>query len=197
MKLREIEHMSDAVVQVNYVEIIKNALTMIGPAYYKVKTTYDPSGIVRERVFCYELYHNMRCLLGKNGDLVVHAEVDKNGHKDFARGDQKNPDFVFHVPGEHRRNTLVVEVKGTIGRISGILKDFRTLDRFMSYYRYEAGVFVLYNHTLNDLVACKNFKKILPLLQRSPSATQIYLLASPQPGIVEGPFPLCDLKEGT
>ncbi len=178
-----------------YIEVIRNALSMVASEYYKVRTTYDLSGIVRERVFCYELYHKIRCLLRPDEALVVHAEVDKSGHKDFRPEDQKNPDFVFHVPGEHRRNTLVVEVKGTICRLSGILKDFRTLERFMSTYGYEAGVFILYNHTLDDLVASRKFKKALPLLHRHHASRRIYLLASPRPGIVEGPFQLSEFGE--
>ena len=42
--------------------ILLEALEKVGIKYYKLETTYEPSGVVRERVFCYELYHQIRCL---------------------------------------------------------------------------------------------------------------------------------------
>lgn len=40
-----------------YIQKITEALDNIEAPYFKLETTYEPSGIVRERVFCYELYH--------------------------------------------------------------------------------------------------------------------------------------------
>ncbi len=119
--------------------------------YFKLETTYEPSGIVRERVFCYELYHQLRLVLGDNHKLTLNGEIDKRGHRDFREEDMKNPDFVFHIPGQHEGNTVIFEVKGNLDT-DGIIKDFETMTTFVSNYKYKAGVFLLYNHTLSELL---------------------------------------------
>ncbi|HRN95285.1 MAG TPA: hypothetical protein PL084_11235 [Chitinophagales bacterium] len=132
-------------------EIICKAAGQVTQNYFKLTTTYEPSGIVRERVFCYELYHQLRLVLGNNHRLTLNGEIDKRGHRDFKEEDRKNPDFVFHIPGEHKGNTIIFEVKGNLD-VEGITKDFDTMTTFVSSYQYQAGVFLLYNHTLNELV---------------------------------------------
>ena len=39
---------------VRYDRIILEALENVDESYYKIHTTYNSEGIVRERVFCYE-----------------------------------------------------------------------------------------------------------------------------------------------
>ncbi len=110
-------------------QVILTALDNIADDYYKVETTYNPDGIVRERVFCYELYHQMR-LLEFNPKYKLHAEIDKSGHNEFDRLDKKNPDFIFHIPGSFDNESVIVEVKGKIDG-SNITKDFETLRIFI------------------------------------------------------------------
>lgn len=130
-------------------EVIEIALNLVDKPYYKLKTTYEPDGIVRERVFCYELYHRMRNVLERRKEikLTLNGEIDKRGHIEFEEDDRKNPDFVFHTPGCMEGNTMVVEVKGKITEeyLDKCVKDFETMICFVSKYRYKAGVFVLYN----------------------------------------------------
>ena len=132
-------------------EVIENAINLVEEPYYNLRTTYEPNGIVRERVFCYELYHRMRCILEerKATRLTLNGEVDKRGHINFKRKDRKNPDFVFHMPGSMEGNTIVVEVKGkaTSSYLDACLKDFNTIVTFVSKYRYRVGVFILYNYS--------------------------------------------------
>jgi len=136
----------------NYLELIKSALKCIGPAYFKLATTYEPSGIVRERVFCYELYHQIRRSMNRYHKLSLNGEIDKRGHVDFKPEHQKNPDFVFHIPGEHEKNTLVIEVKGRLDYGSDSLAaDLQTILSFINCYRYRAGIFILYNHSFQEL----------------------------------------------
>ena len=75
--------------------------------FSNLKTTYEPSGIVRERAFCYELYHQLRLVQGEEHILTLNGEIDKRGHMDYENIDKKNPDFVFHIPGEIHANTIV------------------------------------------------------------------------------------------
>ena len=118
----------------SFVEMIKGSLDNVGDEYYKITTTYESSGIVRERVFCYELYHQMRLVQSARGltDVQIHGEIDKSGHIAFDRNSRKNPDFVFHVPGMMKGNAIVVEVKGKIegNYQEGVYKDIVTLSKF-------------------------------------------------------------------
>ena len=133
-------------------EVVQRALERIDQSFFKVVTAREPDGIVRERVFCYELYHQMRSL-GKSDDdfsLVWHGEIDKRGHEDFAIEDRFNPDFILHGPGDHGLNCVVVEVKGTLRNPEGIKNDINKLATFVEKYAYTLGIFVLYNHTLEE-----------------------------------------------
>lgn len=135
----------------SYFHIILEALNCVEQPYYNLKTTYEPTGIVRERVFCYELYHHIRCLQTHRHEtkLTLNGEIDKRGHLHFDKNDRKNPDFVFHIPGEMTGNTFVMEVKGTAKEtyIDKCMKDFETLELFVSRYQYKAGIFLLYNYS--------------------------------------------------
>jgi len=130
-----------------YIKLFKEALQVVPQSYFLVPTSYKLKGIVRERVFRYELYHRLRSLQPAEDPLSLHAEIDKSGHHDFEEDDQKNPDFVFHIPGTHAYNTLVVEVKGTLERTENVINDFHVMTRFIEQYKYRGGLFILYNCT--------------------------------------------------
>lgn len=178
-----------------YIDLVKESLQAIESSYYRLVTTYERDGIVRERVFCYELYHQVRLRMQPDQLLSLHGEVDKRGHRDFEQQHRKNPDFVFHVPGTHEFNTLVIELKGTLDydrvqerpshRVaasgqrrrrpqSTAIGDIQNLLVFVNRYRYRAGVFILYNHTFDELNGIIGYR--LRALREQPGADQIYLL---------------------
>ncbi|MDD3041299.1 hypothetical protein [Bacteroides sp.] len=133
-----------------YINAFKSALSEIEECYYHVRTTYCDEGIVRERVFCYELYHKLRSADNDRRQLSLSAEIDKRGHIGFAPSHQANPDFVLHNPGTFKNNEVVVEVKGKMVK-DGVIKDLRTLDNFLSLYNYRYGFFILYNYSIQQL----------------------------------------------
>ena len=173
------------------VDIIADAAKKVPEKYLKLETTYEPSGIVRERVFCYELYHQIRLILGDSETLTLNGEIDKSGHKDFDKGDQKNPDFVFHIPGEHKGNTIVMEVKGKVVK-DDIDKDFKTITTFISKYSYKSGIFLLYNHTLKEMMS--KMEKHLSELIDSDLAKKIFIITLPKAHEIEFFGSLNDLK---
>lgn len=141
----------------SFVEMIKGSLDNVGDEYYKITTTYESSGIVRERVFCYELYHQMRLVQSARGltDVQIHGEIDKSGHIAFDRNSRKNPDFVFHIPGMMQGNAIVVEVKGKIegNYQEGVYKDIVTLSKFTdNKHYYHFGVLIIYNYTYDEFL---------------------------------------------
>lgn len=135
-------------------ELIKEALSEIEGCYFRVETSDNKDKIVRERVFCYELYHQIRKLQPKSKGIIVNAEIDKRGREKIALKDQKNPDLIFHIPGNDLNNVLICEVKGKMGR-KGIKKDFETISTFLEKYDYVAGAFILYGHSF------EKFKKFI------------------------------------
>jgi hypothetical protein len=138
----------------NILEMIQASIKNVNMKYFKLETTYELSGIVRERVFCYELYHQIRKYQVINNDNInkvsLNGEIDKRGHLKFKERDRKNPDFVFHIPGETKGNTSVIEVKGKLVK-KEIIKDFNTLTLFVKKYNYKFGIFILYNHSIEEL----------------------------------------------
>lgn len=131
-------------------EIIFKAIESIGSEYFTINTINGKK--VRERVFCYELYHQMRKLQEnlKIQVSTIHGEIDKRGNSKFNSRDRKNPDFVFHLPGSMNANSIVVEVKGKY-LTEKIIKDFSTLNIFTKDYNYKLGVFLIYNYSFNQL----------------------------------------------
>lgn len=133
-----------------YKSLIKEALEAIDERYFRLPVTYYPSQIIRERIFSYEMYHQMRQRMNTDSNYLIHGEPDKAGHRGFLKEHQKNPDFIFHVPGTFQYNLLVVEVKGNLHK-TGLIKDFETLLNFTETYNYQSGVLVLFGHSINDL----------------------------------------------
>lgn len=157
-----------------YIDLVKTALSNIDPDYFSFPTASSQQPIIRERVFCYEFYHQMRVLMTEDSQLLlrrVHAEIDKRGNRDF---DGENPDFVFHTPGIHEQDTLVVEVKAHIDGRDEIEKDFRTLSTFIEKYGYQAGAFVLFGYSFEDLMRERG-QEVNEASQK-PSAGRISLL---------------------
>jgi len=163
-----------------HLTLLRAALSKIDPGYFMLATTYEPSGIVRERVFCYEFYHQARTLMGDDYPLSLNGEIDKRGHIDFAMQDRKNPDFVFHIPGTHAGNTIAIEAKGRLDRPGEIIADILTVRAFVQKYGYQAGLFILYNHSIQELRDTLS-DRLSPLAEE-PCASRIFLMAIPESG---------------
>lgn len=127
-------------------KMIKDAMKEVDRCYYSISCAKMASPKLRERTYCYELYHQMRILQDKNKDntnfdiMTIHGEIDKRGGG--AVPQKFNPDFVFHVPGKMYKNLVVVEVKVNWDK-EKVKKDFTTLCTMIYLYGYQTGVFVL------------------------------------------------------
>lgn len=166
------------------IDLITESLGAIDPQYYKLLTAYNSEGIVRERVFCYELYHQIRQLKDNYGalrNISIHGEIDKSGHTLFEQNDQKNPDFVFHVPGNMIRNSCVVEVKGKINQKKELIKDLNTIGKFILEYNYLFGISICYNYSLSEIksrllsgtvrpVGFQFYNKIVLICKKTPDS---------------------------
>lgn len=135
----------------DYLKLICDAMLKVETRYCKIIVAESNEGIFRERVYCYELYHQMRKLQecmntaplygggAYDSQIVINGEIDKAGHPVICQN--FNPDFVIHLQGSMDKNICVVEVKTNYSKL-GITKDFGTITCMMNCYRYECGVFI-------------------------------------------------------
>ncbi|PDT39373.1 MULTISPECIES: methionyl-tRNA formyltransferase-like protein [Sinorhizobium] len=131
-------------------EIIATATRRIEAHFFNLPV--DGGGpVYRERVYCYELYHQLRIQWPTQDqtDFVLNGEVDKRGHPILHRlgADMSIPDLLVHVPGYMGRNHAVIEVKpgdNAAKNPRGIAKDLATLSVFQTDVGYERGVYLFY-----------------------------------------------------
>ncbi|WP_019879947.1 hypothetical protein [Succinispira mobilis] len=128
-----------------YLKLIYQAMKNVPNEYFEIKTSGNTSSKKRERVYCYELYHQMRLLQEKkfwDESYSINAEIDKSGHKKIR--ENFNPDIIIHKQGK-MNNNIVIEVKTINIRSNkqGIIKDFETLKCMLACYDYKYGVFIL------------------------------------------------------
>ncbi len=124
-----------------FTKILRAATAAIEQKYFLLPIHgLDP--IYRERVYCYELYHQMRRLWPESR-YTLNGEVDKRSHPYFAEGGAPKPDFIVHVPGDGD-NYAVMEVKPSHATNDGIQKDLATLARFRQNFGYQRAIYLVY-----------------------------------------------------
>jgi hypothetical protein len=128
-----------------FLQLLSAATAAIQQHYFQLPVAGQEDPIYRERVYCYELYHQLRELL--EGDplfdrYALCGEVDKSGHPIIRR---HVPDFVLHVPKTMDSNLVVIEVKPINAELSGFRKDLETLAYFTSdAVGYQCGIELVY-----------------------------------------------------
>ncbi|HHF0539686.1 TPA: hypothetical protein ACPHTZ_003722 [Vibrio alginolyticus] len=131
-------------------DILRLATSKVESEYFKL-IQYDADDVYRERVYCYELYHQMRCIWDYE-DFILNGEVDKAGHpalKDTKVANAK-PDFLVHYPGDMRKNDIVIEVKSSNADIGPIETDLTNLAEFKLKVDYRRAIFLIYGSGYDD-----------------------------------------------
>lgn len=128
-----------------FLALLIEATAFIPDNYFHLPVAGKEKSNYRERVYCYEIYHQLRKLLDRDPDFAEYTlsgEIDKQGHPLIRKC---APDFVLHVPGEMHRNLAVLEVKPVNAALRGIDKDSKTLEYFLSPpIGYKLGVQLIY-----------------------------------------------------
>ena len=126
------------------VQMLSVAASEITSEYFQLPIV-GADAVYRERVYCYELYHQLRCLWAAF-PFSLGGEVDKAGHPHFQDGPyaQAKPDFLVHVPGEMQRNLAAVEVKPATAGIDALRKDLQKLTWFCCHAQYFRGLLLVY-----------------------------------------------------
>jgi hypothetical protein len=132
-------------------EILQAATARIAPEYFLLPTHGAPP-VYRERVYCYELYHQMRLLWPQDCPYRLNGEVDKRAHPYFGDDGEPKPDLLVHEPGTGN-NHAVIEVKSSRASHAGIQKDLESLTRFRTEIGYMRAIYLVYGHNACRTVA--------------------------------------------
>lgn len=127
-------------------ELLKQATGRIPGEYFQLPIDGREDPIYRERVYCYELYHQLRTIWPENTEYSLGGEVDKSGHP-LIRGnglDNSKPDFLVHAPGDMGGNYALLEVKPITAVRAAIRKDIATLSNFLEHAQYHKGIYLFY-----------------------------------------------------
>lgn len=130
-------------------ELLRAATSCVDRCYFWTEiigNNFRPKMVYRERVYCYELYHQMRKIWPQDGTLVLHGEYDKGGSQFFAGTSAKGvkPDFLIHTPGATDKNLLAIEVKAVTARTEDIKCDLKKLARLRVDAKYSVTIFLIF-----------------------------------------------------
>ena len=130
--------------------IFREATANISREYFLLPVVWSPD-IYRERVYCYELYHQLRRRWPDDCRYRLNGEIDKRGHPYFREDDwAPKPDLLVHVPGSHD-NYAVIEVKTANNlRNQEVLKDIDTLARFTQDVGYVRGIHLVFGASATE-----------------------------------------------
>ena len=135
-----------------FLNVLLSATENVEQKYFQLPVTYR-NYIVRERAYCYELYHLIRQRLPNTFSFTLSGEVNKAGHPLIAPTcGQIIPDFLVHNPGHMGEddNLVIVEVKTVEGANYSregrdLLKDMNTINCMTSLNNgYFKGILLIF-----------------------------------------------------
>lgn len=148
---------------------------------FNVQVAGGENTIQRERVFCGELYHQMRMRFDEF-PYQINIEPDKKRHPIIEQQcGSVNPDLIIHRMGEmtSESNLAVIEVKRSDGNLTdGIVKDMETINCMTTIQNgYYGGVIIIFG-TLSELRINNLIKRIKEIKQEAIRELILILSAS-------------------
>ncbi|HDX4351270.1 TPA: hypothetical protein ROG40_003811 [Klebsiella michiganensis] len=130
--------------------ILEVATQNIGEDYFYLNR-FRGSTTLRERHYCYELYHQMRCLWPDQNRYILSGEIDKNSHHyiKYLVGSFPIPDLLVHMPGT-MNNEAIIEIKTTQLQYTGIVKDITNLSIFVERANYKRAIFMIFENDFSE-----------------------------------------------
>lgn len=136
-------------------DILADATAAIESGFFKLPI-YGGPPVYRERVYCYELYHQMRLRWPSPAicDFVLNGEVDKSAHAVLEElgVDGEKPDLLVHRPGYMRENFAIIEVKHIEAAARNPRKDLDTLALFKSRVGYTRAIYLIYGDEADERI---------------------------------------------
>ena len=158
--------------------IIGEATRLLPADYFQLAIHGGPP-IYRERVYCYELYHQMRCLWPDGCPFWLNGEIDKQAHPILEElgASHAKPDFLIHTPGNMEGNFAIMEVKPLGAARSDIHDDLEKLCLFVSRVSYQRAIYLFYGHGAADRTIDRTRRVYAEL--EDPRRVEIWLHAAP------------------
>lgn len=135
-------------------DILRYATSGVTTEYFHL-LIHGSNPVYRERVYCYELYHQMRLLWPAGSPYRLNGELDKAAHPilhelgaSFAK-----PDFLVHTPGDMAGNHAVIEVKSEAASNRAIEADLEKLALFKTRVGYHRAIYLIYGHHADAAVS--------------------------------------------
>lgn len=132
-------------------ELLRQATESVPPEYFQIALDGgDPR--YRERVYCYELYHQLRCRWPDNTPFYINGELDKAAHPILRElgADYAKPDLLIHQPGHMTGNHAIIEIKSSNAQRKGVMKDLETLSLFLAKVSYQRAIYLIFGHKAED-----------------------------------------------
>jgi hypothetical protein len=170
-------------------DIYNNLLIVVAASMKGVEKQYinfpianEETPTERERVYCSELYHQMRQRFGGMG-YDLNNEPNKKGHPIIEKQcGPVDPDFVVHRMGNMgpMDNLAVMEVKRSQGDLSsGITKDIKTINCMGTIENgYYGGIIIVYGY-LTERKKSNLLKRIVRL--KSPDLKRLVIFFQSEP----------------
>lgn len=183
-----------------FTAIFENALSRISVEYFQIRIDGgDP--VYRERVYCYELYHQLRCLWPPTSPYRLNGELDKAAHPILKKlgADRAKPDLLVHQPGYMKGNYAIVEVKRAAVKCSDIRSDLVKLSLFRDRVGYPRAIFLLFGYeaesTANRVMTIANqmsdVKSIELWIHNAPGKCPRHQPLMDCHGLQSGEIPTC------
>lgn len=138
-----------------FVALLRKATADLDDPYFSLPIDGEDDPVYRERVYAYELYHQLRCKWPLSWGYVLNGEVDKRGHPLFqgAQIQDSKPDLLVHRPGDMDGNLFIIEIKPFNARPEDVEHDLRKLTTFCRVAGYRKGILLFFgraeiNHDL-------------------------------------------------
>lgn len=128
-------------------DILAQATAAIEPGYFHLNIDGgDP--VYRERVYCYELYHQMRLRWPAGTPFTLNGEIDKAAHPILMElgAAHAKPDLLVHKPGYMSGNDAIIEVKSSRAPNDGIRTDLEKLSLFTNAVGYQRAIYLIYGY---------------------------------------------------
>ena len=114
-----------------FLESVRIATRLIKPPYFCIPLHGLAEQKYRERVYCYELYHQLRCCTRQDVWCVLSGAKTQLPLPIFRRlFNRTMPDFLLHVPSEMGANVVVMNINPITARSQDIERDVKALKRF-------------------------------------------------------------------
>jgi hypothetical protein len=159
-------------------DLLERATAAIEPGYFRL-SIHGGDPVYRERVYCYELYHQMRKLWPDGCAFCLNGEVDKAAHPILMTlgADGFKPDLLVHRPGNMDGNHAVMEVKSARAVRGGLPKDLNTLAVFRKAVGYDRAFYLVYGEEISDRLV-ERIAKVAATM-KLPVAIELWLHPAP------------------